>query len=118
MTGQELERGKYQMAFGRDGKVLEIFYRGRRDDSLAELFPHEFITGYPPGSRSRESKSVLSLRMRDGGFNVAGRVITPIPNVNGQVFYSNIYESDFSGNLAITKLDGESMLKDLEEEGL
>ncbi len=120
--GVELPRGKYIMEM-KEGQNWDVFYRGRCKDSLAKLFPHEFIARHPPGNKDRKNNAVLSLRIRENGFKLVDKTVVPIPDDNGRFFYSNVYDPALDGLIGslaggIKKLDGESMLRDLEEEGL
>ncbi|MBS3098982.1 hypothetical protein J4462_02110 [Candidatus Pacearchaeota archaeon] len=120
MGEQELERGrKYLLQFGR--LFLEFLYRGRGNSpEIEEHWPYELITPLPPRSNTQISDSVLSLRIREGGFGVRDRIISLIPDENGMAYYPNIYMPvlDGIGFGAITTEQRERLIEEMREAGL
>lgn len=113
-------RNKYILQL-REGVFLDVVYRGSGNDIvLARLWPHEFITRYPPGSRDTTGDSVFSLRIREDGFRIENGTIILIPDENGRAFFSNSYfpTLDNSPLFGITTEQREGMLKELIEAGI
>ena len=115
----DLVKGKkYVLVVGNKGECQEVVYRGRINDGLAKLWPHEFI-----GRCFIFDNSVLSYRMKENSYLVKNiesmDVVMPIPDRDGRAFYSNHYIPQFDGAVGnVSREKRLELIKELQETGL
>lgn len=111
----QLEEGrKYTLIVGNKGETLEVLYLGKVVRQPV-YFPHEFIGRAPIGG----SDSIISFRIREGGFKVKADLVAPIPEKDGRAFFTNIYSSSFSHEVGQVGVEERSrLLAKLREAGL
>jgi len=90
---------KYELIIDEEGKKrLEVLYLGI-NGRQPSMFPHEFIGRLSTLVPFESRDTIISFRIRNEGFQVAGKLVTPIPEECGAIFYTAIYKHDLEGQM-------------------